>query len=522
MKKLFTSTFLVCLLSVLFIGTTLTGCDDGNYVFQREDININVPEEGFSAYLNQPFSIEVQSASDELLTYQWFVGGVEVAQTKNFAHTFGEVGQYTVTLKVTQNAISFEYPFEVVVSYSYTLKKEDIMIEEPQDGYIATINKLFIVNVTSVSDEGVSYQWYSDDEPLTQTKNLEHMFEVGGQNNLRLTVTQGELHFDYNIIVSVEFGEITPPSEGSSPYITTVLDYMPAVGQFTNKLPVYKEGDTQKTMNEKVLAAIGNNKRGMITLGGYGGYVVVGFDHTIENVAGKRDFRVLANAFYANANPDPDAPDGGSCEPGVIMVAYDANDNGKPDENEWYEIAGSSHQDPTQELWYNKAAANGNNVNCYTDYKITYYKPEQEPTTEEEKEKYIRWEDNKGESGYKVKNIYHNQCYYPLWATGNSLSFEGTLLPQNGIDESGAGNYFVLYKFRYGYADNETNTGDESAIDISWAVNKKGQRINLPGVDFIKIYTGVNQENGWLGECSTEITSIEDLHLLGVDIDSLR
>ena len=57
-------------------------------------------------------------------------------------------------------------------------------------------------------------------------------------------------------------------------------------------------------MNEKVLAAIGNNKKGMISLGGFGGYVVVGFDHTITNVTGKRDFRVLGNAFYSAANPD--------------------------------------------------------------------------------------------------------------------------------------------------------------------------------------------------------------------------
>lgn len=61
----------------------------------------------------------------------------------------------------------------------------------------------------------------------------------------------------------------------------------------------------------------------MISLGGFGGYVVVGFDHTITNVTGKRDFRVLGNAFYSAANPDSDAPEGGSCEPGVIMVAYD-------------------------------------------------------------------------------------------------------------------------------------------------------------------------------------------------------
>lgn len=72
----------------------------------------------------------------------------------------------------------------------------------------------------------------------------------------------------------------------------------------------------------------------MISLGGFGGYVVVGFDHTITNVTGKRDFRVLGNAFYSAANPDSDAPEGGSCEPGVIMVAYDKNQNGMPDEDD--------------------------------------------------------------------------------------------------------------------------------------------------------------------------------------------
>ena len=168
------------------------------------------------------------------------------------------------------------------------------------------------------------------------------------------------------------------------------------------------------------------------------------------------------------------------------------------------------------------AVENGNDVNLYTNYEITYYRPAKEPETAEEKEQYIRWEDNKGNSGYKIKNVYHNQSYFPQWFEGDKLTFHGTCLPQNGIDESGQGNYYVLYKFRYGYADNETNTNVESSIDIDWAVNNKGQKVNLPGVDFVKIYTGVNQENGWLGECSTEITSVEDLHVLGEKIETRK
>lgn len=402
----------------------------------------------------------------------------------------------------------------------YVLSQNDIKVNAPSEGFIVKSGQLLRATVQSVSDEGVTYQWFLDDKSIAETKDLEYMLEVAGEYKLKLRVSQNTMNFDYEFKVIVGFDEIPEPAEGSTAYITKVLDYMPAVGQFTNVLPQYSDGDNQEVMNQKVLASIGNNKKRMITLGGFGGYVVVGFDHTIKNVEGKRDFRVIANAFYSNANPDSNAPEGGSCEPGVIMVAYDANKNGSPDENEWYEIAGSSHEDPSKELWYQKALSNGNDVKTHFNYEITYNRPANEPESQEGMAKYISWEDNLGNKGYKVKNAFHKQCYFPLWTDKDKLTFKGTCLPQNGIDEGGYGNYYVLYKFRYGYADNEVNTKDEASIDISWAINSKHQRVNLPGVDFIKIYTGVNQENGWLGECSTEVTSIEDLHILKVDIDS--
>lgn len=400
----------------------------------------------------------------------------------------------------------------------YVLQQGDISVTEPEGGFAVLVDQLFRIEVESVSDDGLTYAWSLDGEPIPGGKTLEYMFSVAGEYELVLTVSQGDLSFSYQFAVKVTLGEMEPQPEDATAYITRVLDFMPAVGQFTNTLPVYEEGDTQESMNQKVLAAIGHNNRGMISLGGYGGYVTVGFDHTIENKSGLRDFRVLGNAFYAASNPDPDAPVGGSCEPGIIRVAYDKNKNGRPDEDEWYEIAGSAHEDPAQEAWYQMGVDNGNDMHLYTGYEITYYRPEKEPETAEEKQQYIRWADNQGNSGYKVKNAFHNQPYFPQWFEGDELTFRGTCLPQNGIDESGQGSYFVLYKFRYGYADNETNTKDESAIDIDWAVNDKGQKVHLPGVDFIMIYTGVNQENGWLGECSTEISGVEDLHVLGEEI----
>lgn len=301
-------------------------------------------------------------------------------------------------------------------------------------------------------------------------------------------------------------------------YITRVLDFRPAPGQYTNTMPAYEDGDTQETMNQKVLEAIGENRKGLISLGGFGGYVVVGFDHRIENKKGVCDFRVLGNAFYAAANPGGDRPIGGNSEPGIIRVAYDANGNGLPDEGEWYEIAGSAHRNPETESWYSLALEAGNDVHCYPNYEITYFRPDQD--AEQNEDEYIRWEDNQGKSGYLSKNAFHKQPYFPQWLQEDRITFKGTCLPQNAVDESGNGTYYVLYKFAYGYADNDTNTADGSAIDIDWAVDGQGNPVNLPGVDFIQIYTGVNQENGQLGECSTEIMGVEDLHVLGIAIAS--
>lgn len=306
-------------------------------------------------------------------------------------------------------------------------------------------------------------------------------------------------------------GPDTPPGGEATPYVTQVFDYRPAVGQFVNELPEYEEGDTQETMNRKALEAIGNNNQGMVSLGGFGGYIVVGFDHTIENKAGLCDFRVQGNAFYANGQSEY-----GSSEPGVIEVSFDANGNGLPDD-EWYEIAGSSYNEGG-ESWIEQAREAGNDVRTIRNYEITYYRPATEPG--KPTEEYIRWEDNQGESGYKAMNSAHLQSYYPQWIDEEQITFSGTRLPQNGIDLSGVGNNFALYKFAYGYADNEPNTSDRSAIDIDWAVDADGQPANLPGVDFIRIHTGVNQENGWLGECSTEIMGVVDLHLTEVRIES--
>lgn len=317
-----------------------------------------------------------------------------------------------------------------------------------------------------------------------------------------------------------------------TPYISKVFHYLPAPGQFVNKLPKYEDGDTQEVMNLKAEALIAGEKNELVTLGGWGGCIVFGFDHTIVNVAGKRDFRILGNAFGANANPRPDPPFGGSCEPGIIMVAYDKNKNGKPDEDEWYEIRGSGNMTAEGEPWYQIAKDKGQDVATYRDYEMTYFRPTSETPQEAGEidnpgsfttiKEYIRWKDNQGKEGYKIKNVYHDQSYYPGWIKDDQITYKGIRIADNGISEKEDGSYYVLYAYRYGYVDNFPNLDARSAIDIDWAVDKNGNKVHLPGIDFVKVYNGVDKENGWLGEASTEVAGGQDLHMLEEDVDTIE
>jgi hypothetical protein len=71
-----------------------------------------------------------------------------------------------------------------------------------------------------------------------------------------------------------------------------------------NEIPEYELGNTEADMLKKVNGYLVGSNPSMVSLGGYGGYVVFGFDHTIPNLEG-RDFKVLGNAFFGNSANDP-------------------------------------------------------------------------------------------------------------------------------------------------------------------------------------------------------------------------
>ena len=299
-----------------------------------------------------------------------------------------------------------------------------------------------------------------------------------------------------------------------SKYIQAVDEYRPAPGQYVNDIPEYEEGDTEATMVQKCTEMIAGDYKSthLIALGGWGGYVTFHFDHSIANIPGQRDFAIWGNAYQEQTNQ----VFGGMNEAGIVMVSKDINGNGLPDDP-WYEISGSCDMDSVGKVIYN--------------YEVTY---QRNPMGD------IPWTDNQGHSGTIDRiNQWHPQEYYPLWLP-DGLTFRGTRLPDNMLDlsktvDSGWSQwYYVLVGFRYGYIDNLPNWTDKAdanswnyegcGIDISWAVDENRQSVNLDFIDFVRVYTGLNQKcpaPNWWGETSTEIQCAEDLHL-DASLDAIR
>ena len=202
----------------------------------------------------------------------------------------------------------------------------------------------------------------------------------------------------------------------------------------------------------------------MISLGGWGGYVTFGFDHAVENRDG-RDIQILGNAFYMSGSTEY-----GSSEPGIVLVSRDENKNGLPDDT-WYELKGCLYDDPL------------------TQHAHTHT--------------YTRASDT-------LQNAFHKHPYYPQWIEADELTFTGALLPSQSVTISGQNVQKIL---EFGYVDNKPNSDIEgTSFDISWAVDADGKTVNLPSVDFIRVYNAVDENLPQTGELSTEIAGAIDLH----------
>ena len=290
---------------------------------------------------------------------------------------------------------------------------------------------------------------------------------------------------------------------GNSPYIAHVYDYLPAPGQFVNVYPAYQPGYTKADILAQLETALVGKTNATVSLGSYGGYIVFGFDHPVVNRHGY-DVKIYGNAIQSEAVANMP---GGSCEPGIIMVGLDMDDDGVPSEGDkWYEIKGADY-DRSQH-----------------GYEITYYKPDENKVRVPHESwrfitdvNYVYWTSNDqvadSTSGYVWRNSFHNSNpYWPLWIEDTVLTFRGTKLPNTAIDMSGGnGNNWFQPFLGEGYVDNLPNP-QEPGFKIDWAIDEDGNPVMLDHIDFVKVYTGQMDYCGWLGETSTEVCGAEDLH----------
>ena len=268
--------------------------------------------------------------------------------------------------------------------------------------------------------------------------------------------------------IDEEYNEEIP-----APEVRTIIvyDYTPAPGQFVGdrKFTGF-EGveDTPEAAREYAEKRLNASK--MISLGAFGGYVVMGLGKSIENKSGY-DFAITGNSFD------------GSSEPGVVWVMADENGNGEPDDV-WRELEGSES--------FSKGTIH--------NYEVTYYRPTAPMMN-------VEWTDNQGGSGVveHVADYHEQEYYYPQWVKEDSYTLRGKCLKSKSYEESGT---WRNPAFEWGYADNASAEclKGENLFDISRAVDATGEPIVFERVDFVMVQCAVMQQCGWAGEVSTEIS----------------
>lgn len=374
-------------------------------------------------------------------------------------------------------------------NYNYSTQTSSIKMINLKTG--ETIRDNFITDGTKIQTPyGINFNPYSNNVYITDA----HDYTTYG--DLLCFNQQGQLLFRLNNIGlnpnTIIFSDKPSQSniddnnsnvENPLAFANKVWKYRPAPGQFINTTTsAYKEGFTYEQVLAEATRRI--QQKSIISLGGFGGYIVLGFPQPIENIEGEYDFKVKGNAYYNSKTGTGKL--GGSAEPGIVFVSQDKNNNKEPDD-EWYELAGSEYGKDTETR----------------GYEITYYRPETA-------NKNIFWTDNQGNEGYILRNSFHSQdSYYPTWIEDNEITFHGTRLKDNAVLENGL---WVGYCYSFGYADNHPNTKEGSNFNIDWAVDSDGKAVKLEYIDFVKIMTAVNQDAGQMGEISTEVMTVENLH----------
>ncbi len=422
-------------------------------------------------------------------TFVWMLDDEVVSEDSDYVFKAETTGNYTIIATASNEDGSHSDFVEIAV-----VRAEDMPFvwEFDRTAYHTVVGRKLQIAPSSVSNvEGVSYTWQVEGNELIDgeasfvfTANQAGEYDINAIATINEVGGQITLTNKFTVTVYEEGTFYRAKSGTSNADWNKVYEYTPAPGQFINELKTGGFDATHTTPQAAIAYAEGRlNDANWLSLGGFGGYVVVGFDHSIDN-SGDYDLGVIGNAFD------------GSSEPGIVWVMQDENGNGLPDDT-WYELAGSEIGKPETIL----------------NYAVTYYRPTgpQMP---------VQWSDNLGNSGEidYLKQFHTQDYYYPLWIEEDSYTLTGTRLEARNYDKSGNGSYWVQPHYDWGYADNfspsDFNSSDKANLfKISNAIDFEGKPTHLNYIDFVKIQCAVNAKSGWLGELSTEVCGFYDYNL---------
>ncbi len=411
------------------------------------------------------------------VTYLWTIDGSEVSTDKDFSFTGSEVGTYDFSFSAqnSDGEASIDFSVEVCdpseIGFSWAKEQEEYNVS------VGRTIRIRMVDVIASSD--LEYSWLRGGEVLCTTSSPSFSYTAleEGRDTITVLTSINEIPFSEDIFVNICPKEGTyyrASSSASSPYSNKVYEYRPAPGQFINATDSFSTMDEATAYAEERFAT-----ESYLSLGGFGGYVVVGFDHSI-NVSDGYNLAVKGNAFS------------GSSEAGIVWVMQDENGDGVPNDT-WYELQGSE---------YNAAGT-------IFDYEVTYYRPSGAGLD-------TPWTDNLGGSGTIDCNSSHSQdYYYPTWIAEDSYTLRGSRLEARCEDTSGSGFSWVLGSYDWGYADNYNEidyTDSSNTFTLSRAVRFDGESADLKYIDFVKVQNGINFKCGWLGEVSTEVCGFLDIN----------
>lgn len=462
-------------------------------------INLYIPAKGLKVQKGTEYVLAPDIKNSELADFriEWLRDGTVVSTETSYKFKETQLGSYSITIKASNEDgetikdividVVENMPYEVSFQKSYYTANSNTR-------YTFASRPVFLRPLLDYFDNP-TFEWSVDGKVINGANERWYKFtpDNAGEYLVKLTVTEEQNGISVESTVKVvcvpgsESSSLRSATSSSSAYSSKVFEYLPAPGQFINETNTAGFSGNEITHEAAIRYAterIENNK--YVSLGSFGGYIIVGFDHSIPNKGGY-DFAIQGNAFDS------------SNEPGIVWVMQDTNENGLPDD-EWYELKGSETGKET----------------TIQNYEVTYFRPASSRSD-------VHWTDNLGNSGSVDFNAYHQQdYYYPLWMDKDSYTLTGTRLLARNTQSSSTG-YWSNNPFEWGYADNwgsdvlggdsYDGSGQMNGFKISNAIYHDGTPANLKYIDFIKVQVGVLAKSGVLGENSTEVFSFQDLNI---------